>query len=555
MKEVKPLDKDKFERIREIYVESFPEKIQELRQCWAELNATDSYHASLAKLRIEVHNIAGSSGSHEFNDLHALAKQVESNIVKVLDEKSSWNNEKKEIGNLVQQLVDKLETEMLNYNFSEDDEDNIPRLDALQLSHRELVIFIISHRSVELSLLSNLLESRGFTVIAFNTIDRAQAMSQTVAPSIVVLDLGDANQIKLNKDTKETFQSIDNQPPAFVVISRRDDVDTRKMAAKFEAEAFFATPINAHNFSSTLDVVLESRGSNACRVLLIDKQRQRISSIEKALLRENIKCRMIGAIDNIVDELVNFKPDLILIAYDNDDTSWKDATRIIRLHESHFNMPIIFLLDDDSKQAKLDALRAGADDCISRHELTDEQFQILKQRILRFRRANHLIIMDSLTGALNRDAFLERANEEISLAIRRSESICLAMIDVDHFKQINDENGHVVGDYVLRHISDYLNNRLRRSDVVGRYAGDEFLVLLPDTDLDSAYLVLDMIRKNLVAHNIKVNNADVRVSISLGLIAARPTEPLDIETLIVDADKKLYEAKVAGRNMLVAGIA
>mgnify|MGYP005816825605 FL=1 len=555
MKEVKPLDKDKFERIREIYVESFPEKIQELRQCWAELNATDSYHASLAKLRIEVHNIAGSSGSHEFNDLHALAKQVESNIVKVLDEKSSWNNEKKEIGNLVQQLVDKLETEMLNYNFSEDDEDNIPRLDVLQLSHRELVIFIISHRSVELSLLSNLLESRGFTVIAFNTIDRAQAMSKTVAPSIVVLDLGDANQIKLNKDTKETFQSIDNQPPAFVVISRRDDVDTRKMAAKFEAEAFFATPINAHNFSSTLDVVLESRGSNACRVLLIDKQRQRTSSIEKALLRENIKCRMIGAIDNIVDELVNFKPDLILIAYDNDDTSWKDATRIIRLHESHFNMPIIFLLDDDSKQAKLDALRAGADDCISRHELTDEQFQILKQRILRFRRANHLIIMDSLTGALNRDAFLERANEEISLAIRRSESICLAMIDVDHFKQINDENGHVVGDYVLRHISDYLNNRLRRSDVVGRYAGDEFLVLLPDTDLDSAYLVLDMIRKNLVAHNIKVNNADVRVSISLGLIAARPTEPLDIETLIVDADKKLYEAKVAGRNMLVAGIA
>jgi len=150
---------------------------------------------------------------------------------------------------------------------------------------------------------------------------------------------------------------------------------------------------------------------------------------------------------------------------------------------------------------------------------------------------------------------LARANEEISLGIRRKESVCLAMIDVDHFKQINDENGHVVGDYVLRHISDYLNNRLRRSDVVGRYAGDEFLVLLPDTDLDSAYLVLDMIRKNLVAHNIKVNNADVRVSISLGLIAARPTEPLDIETLIVDADKKLYEAKVAGRNMLVAGIA
>ncbi len=554
MKDLKPFDKDKFERIREIYVESFPEKIQLLRQCWAELNSAQEYKEPLSNLRVEVHNIAGSSGSHEFNDIHLLAKKVEHKILDVLDEKTTWAKDKQSAGNLVQQLVDMLENELLNFNFSDDEEDNIPRLDTLQLSHRELVIFIVSHRSVELSLLSNLLETRGFTVIAFSTIERAQAMAQTVTPSIVVLDLGDANQIKLNKSTKDAFEAVDNQPPAFVVISRRDDVDTRRMAAKFEAEAFFATPINAHNFSSTLDVILESRGNSGCRVLLIDKNKQRISYIEKALLCENILCRTISVIDGIVDELVNFKPDLILIAYDKEDAYWQDGARIIRLHESHFNMPIVFLLEEDDGQAKLAALHAGADDCICGHELQDEQFQILKQRILRFRRANHLIIMDSLTGALNRDAFMERANEEISLSIRRKENICLAMIDVDHFKQINDENGHVVGDYVLRHISDYLNNRLRRSDVVGRYAGDEFLVLLPDTDLDSAYLVLDMIRKNLVAHNIKVNNADVRVSISLGLIAARPTEPLDIETLIVDADKKLYEAKVAGRNMLVAGV-
>ncbi|MDW3095041.1 MAG: diguanylate cyclase [Gammaproteobacteria bacterium] len=555
MKDLKPLENEKFERIREIYVESFPEKIQDLRQCWADLNSTQEYIEPLSTLRVLVHKIAGSSGSHDFDDIHVLAKKVEEKIVEILDEKATWVKDKQITGNLVQQLVDMLENQLLNYNFSDEEEDKIPRLDALQLSHRELVIFIVSHRSVELSLLSNLLETRGFTVIAFSTIERAQAMAQTVAPSIVVLDLGDANQIKLNKKTKDAFEAVENQLPAFVVISRRDDVETRKMAAKFEAEAFFATPINAHNFSSTLDVVLESRGSNGCRVLLIDKDKKRISYIEKALLCENIKCRSISMIDGIVDELVNFKPDLILIAHDKDDSYWRDGARIIRLHESHFNMPIIFLMEDEDNQAKLEALHAGADDCIFGHELQNEQFLILKQRILRFRRANHLIIMDSLTGALNRDAFLERANEEISLSIRRKESICLAMIDVDHFKQINDENGHVVGDYVLRHISDYLNNRLRRSDVVGRYAGDEFLVLLPDTDLDSAYLVLDMIRKNLVAHNIKVNNADVRVSISLGLIAARPTEPLDIETLIVEADKKLYEAKVAGRNMLVAGIA
>ncbi len=115
MKEVMPLDDDKFERIRKIYVESFPEKIQELRKCWAELDSVAEYNQPLSELRVEVHKIAGSSGSHEFNDIYALAKEVENKIVRVLDEKSSWTNDKQEIGNLVQQLVDMFEDELLNY--------------------------------------------------------------------------------------------------------------------------------------------------------------------------------------------------------------------------------------------------------------------------------------------------------------------------------------------------------------------------------------------------------------------------------------------------------
>ena len=428
MKDLKPLENDKFERIREIYVESFPEKIQTLRQCWADLNSAQEYSEPLSQLRTEVHKIAGSSGSHEFSNIHELAKTTETHIVDIIDSNSKWSEVNKTIGNYVQQLVDTLESEMLSYNFSDDTDDNIPRLDTLQLSHRELVIFIVSHRAIELSLLSNLLESRGFTVIAFSKLERAEEMSETVEPSIVVLDLGDADEYVLDKHSKSNFISKANDAPAFVVISRRDDVTTRKMAAQFEAEAFFATPINAHNFCSTLDVLLEARGGNASGVLLIDKQARRISYIEKALQCENIRCRVIHDNAGITDELVNFKPDLILIAHDPQDDAWRESTRIVRLHESHFNMPIVCLIEGEDPKYKMEALLAGADDCIVGHELQSDQLEILKHRILRSRRANHLIIMDSLTGALNRDAFLERANEEISLAIRRKESVCLASI-------------------------------------------------------------------------------------------------------------------------------
>ncbi len=554
MTETKSFAESKFERIREIYVESFPEKVEELRGCWAKINAAKVATKPLQKMREEVHKIAGSSGSHGFDDIHVLARRIEKNIVEVLDKEKDWSSNKETVGNQVQELVNILEQHLLRYSPNNNFEAEIPRLDTLQLSHRELAVFLVSQRTVELSLLSNLLEGRGFSVFSFNDLERAFAMAQTVDPAIVVLDLGDADQITLNDSLKNKFLSSENEVPAFIIISRRDDVDTRLGAARFGAEAFFATPINAHNFSSTLDVILETRGNDYCRVLLIDSNEQRIAYIEKVFISENIKCQVINKVEQVTDKLVNFKPDLVLIAHNLASENSADAARMVRLHESYFNTPIVFLLEEESLPSRLDALRSGADDCISGNEYEQEIFSILKQRIMRFRRANHLIIMDSLTGTLNRDAFFDRASEEISLAIRRNENICLGMIDVDHFKQINDKNGHVVGDYVLRHISDYLNNRLRRSDVVGRYAGDEFLVLLPDTDLDSAYLVLDMIRKNLMSQCISVNNIDVRVSISLGLVATRPSEPVNVESLIVEADKKLYEAKMAGRNTLIAGV-
>ena len=555
--DIKPLDDDKFKRMREIYVDSFPEKIQVLRSCWANLIASEQFEKPLEQLRIEAHKISGSSGSHNFDSIHLLAKKLDNKILEVLTKQLAWSDHKELIGNQVQELVNLLEDQLLNYSCSDsnsNNEDNIPSLDNLQLSHRELVIFLISHRLAELSLLSNLLESHGFTVLTFDEVERAQTLAKSLTPAIVVLDLGDAEQIDLQAIAKYEFQSSDGQQPAYIVTSRRDDVAIRKLAVKFGVEAFFATPINAHNFSSTLDVILKARSDNGFRALLIDRKNAPVSNIKKALQSENITCRIVNDVESITDQLVDFKPDLVLITHHKEQDYWASSAGMIRLHESYFNIPIIFLLENECAQSKFGVLQVGADDCIYGHQLESEQIQILKQRIMRFRRANHLIIMDSLTGTLNRDAFFDRANEELSLAIRRNENICLAMIDVDYFKQINDAHGHVSGDYVLRHISSYLNNRLRRSDVVGRYAGDEFLALLPNTDLENAYLVLDMIRKNLKSQNISINNLDIKISISLGLIAVKPTEAINVEMLIVEADKKLYEAKVAGRNKLMAGV-
>lgn len=552
MPDKQSLSNDKIAQIRGIYVESFPEKINDLLTGLKQLHKQAATPETLANFRIVVHNIAGSSGSHGFDEIYVLARKIEAQIMDMIDEKMSWQNHAQSIDNQIYNLVAMFESELKSRGVINDIEGSIPQLDTLQLSHRSLGVFLVSQSPIELSLLAGLLEARGFVVFTFTSLKLACEKLELIAPAIVVLDLGDENKIHLNEQIKTQF-GINGHDPAFVIISRKDDAEMRLNVARFGAEAFFTIPVNTHNFCSSLDVILEARGNDYCRILLIDNNPQRVRFIQKLCEDQCIVCEAINDIEEVTWKLIDFKPDLVIIASNLKHSNSYDAAKMIRLHESYFNTPIIFFLEEDSTESRLQALRAGADDCISDIECSHELFGIFKQRIKRYRRSNHLIIMDSLTGTLNRDAFFDRAGEELNLAARRNEKICLAMIDVDHFKQINDQNGHIVGDFVLRHISDYLINRLRRSDIVGRYAGDEFLVFLPDTDLDSASAVLDIIRKNLVSQKIEVNNASVEVSISLGLVATQLNRPIDVESLIIEADKKLYEAKVAGRNTLVAG--
>ena len=422
------------------------------------------------------------------------------------------------------------------------------------LSHRKLPIFIISENEDELSLLTDVLENRSFAVHAFKDLKKAQEASKKRIPAVIVLEIDEDLNMLGNGNFHAEFYSFDSFKPAVVVISRREDIDTRMKASQLGIDAFFASPINAHNFISTLDVLLAFRESKQGRVLVADEDEERINAIVSRFKRENFECSAVNRATHVVDELVNFKPDLILLSLAQCKNEQGNVAKMIRSHEYYFNVPIICIVDENDNESKPNMLDLGVDDCITTDDLSTGLLTSLRQKIVRFRRANHLIIMDSLTGTLNRDAFVDRANEEISLAKRRGENICLAMIDVDHFKRINDANGHAVGDYVLRHISDYLSNRLRRSDVVGRYGGDEFLVLLPDTDLNSAYLVLDMVRQNLMNQTIKFRNSQLQVSISLGLVSASPADIQNVETLIAEADKKLYEAKMSGRNKLVSDI-
>ena len=156
---------------------------------------------------------------------------------------------------------------------------------------------------------------------------------------------------------------------------------------------------------------------------------------------------------------------------------------------------------------------------------------------------------DSLTGLLNHGAWKDQLEVEFQRCRRQKQGAAIALIDIDHFKPINDTYGHVAGDIVLRQLSKMLKQNLRAADVAGRYGGDEFCVILPDLPLFNAAQAMEALRERFATLGYEQNPA-LKVSLSIGLAAYDPNHG-DATRWLNDADQALYEAKATGRNRVI----
>jgi len=155
---------------------------------------------------------------------------------------------------------------------------------------------------------------------------------------------------------------------------------------------------------------------------------------------------------------------------------------------------------------------------------------------------------DELTTVLNRTAIFNFLENEMHRVKRFKKSLCLLMFDIDYFKKINDTYGHLVGDFVLRTVTTIIKKNIREVDLLGRYGGDEFLIILPETNIDKAEEIAQRIHKSIETHSFKTNKLNLKLTLSIGLAAYK--KDYTVDKFIETVDTALYEAKNAGRNCL-----
>lgn len=219
---------------------------------------------------------------------------------------------------------------------------------------------------------------------------------------------------------------------------------------------------------------------------------------------------------------------------------------------------VILLTSKEGRQNMLEAMEAGSDDYLVKpfdemelkaHLLVGKRILDLQEELVAARESmRHAATHDSLTGLMNRGEIIAMLKRELERARRERQSVGVILGDIDHFKNVNDTLGHLFGDEALREISRRLRAQLRVYDGVGRYGGEEFLMILPNCDLPNAILRADGLREFIAREPVSWSGVERAVTMSMGVAVSDCDGENKLESLLNQADAGLYQAKEKGRN-------
>lgn len=295
-------------------------------------------------------------------------------------------------------------------------------------------------------------------------------------------------------------------------------------------------------------------------ILVIDDSRVARQQVIDILQKNNLFKFFYEAGDGIegFKVAINQSVDLIICDVEMPGMDGFKFLKMLETREDLQDVPVIMVTGREDSEAKVRGLEQGASDYVTKPfdpaELLARVKVQLKIKSLqdKLKQSNQMLlalsITDPLTGLHNRRAMMEFLEKEFARAQRQQKPLSLVMLDLDHFKKINDNYGHQNGDAVLRAIGIELKTHLRKYDVAARFGGEEFVLILPETGLDEAVQTAERLRQNVADMRFNSELSKLQLTVSLGIATTQNGRILGLDDLIREADYALYNAKREGRN-------
>lgn len=390
------------------------------------------------------------------------------------------------------------------------------------------------------------LEFFGFRAISFNTQDELIKAAQHNKPETIVIDVDFNGEKYSGIETIKAIQSNHETPiPIIYTSDDEDGIEIRLMASRSGGEEFFHKVVDLGQLIEKIEEYTNASPLEPYKVLVVDDSRAQARYIENVLTKAGMTTCVITDPMQVLIALNDFSPEIVIMDMYMPGCTGMELARVIRQQDKFHSVPIIYLSAEDDINKQLHAMSLGGDDFLTKPINPKHLASTIHNRGRRARSLLALMIRDSLTGLYNHTHTLYLLENEIAKAAQSGTKLTFAMLDIDFFKKINDSFGHPIGDRVLKSLSLFLKQRLRKTDHIGRYGGEEFAIVLPNTSESDAKTILNEIREKFSELRQPAGDTEFQVTFSCG-VASGTSE--NAQLICERADNALYEAKRAGRN-------
>lgn len=370
-------------------------------------------------------------------------------------------------------------------------------------------------------------------------------------PAAIVMDVdfsGPGRGLQLAAQAQE---GLEQKLPLLFFSLLDTDTPTRLAAVRAGGQEFLTGTLDASSLLEKLERLTSVAQSEPYKVLVIDDSRAQAMHTERLLNSAGIITRTLTDPIQAMAELADFQPDVVILDMYMPACTGTELAKVIRHNDRYVSVPIIYLSAEDDLDKQLDAMSGGGDDFLTKPIRSRHLITTVRNRAARARNLKAKMVRDSLTGLYDHTHILQLLDDCSLRARRESQPLSFAMLDIDQFKKVNDTHGHPMGDRVIKSLALFLKQRLRKTDFIGRYGGEEFAIVMPDTDLLAASAVLDEIRQRFAEIQYPAHPHDLFCTFSAGVVELRPG--LDSVHMASEADEALYRAKHSGRNRVVSG--
>ncbi len=512
---------------------------------WDQLQQTDDQEV-LDNLNRSVHNLAGSAGTFGFPALSQHTRELEKTLLQLRFDYNLDGEMRESITNALDNISGLARADP---DIVYQDLDCRPQAEVSVASDTDKqLIYVVEDDLLLAEELSTQLTHFGYEVQVFADCEAARLGVSKQLPKAMIVDVNlPTGELSGPAFFKEVTTDLKQEIPV-IFISNRDDWEAHLAAVRAGGDDYLSKPIVYGELLDKLDVLLQSEYFDPYRVIIIDDMPLLAEHYALVLRERGMLVEVLTNPAGLFELLKEFNAELILMDIYMPGCTGLEAAKIVRQKDELAGIPIVFLSTESDSLQQVAAMKLGADDFLQKPVEDEQLFSSASLRVERFRKLRSMMFNDSLTGLLNHVAIKTRLKTELALAVRQKRSLVFAMIDIDRFKSVNDRYGHQVGDRVIKSLSRLLQQRLRQSDILGRYGGEEFALILPDTDISNAEELINNLRHQFGEIMHQHEGEQFACSFSAGL--ATSFNASEDNELINAADVALYEAKKSGRNRI-----